>query len=109
MADHRQQRCERILLAIEREMQRIGLWEAHPPPPQAFESSFPFCFDTLELHQWIEWVFIPRTRAILDAGLPLPEKSAIRPLAAESFRRFAGDTGRLEGLIGELDELINAG
>ncbi len=109
MADHKQQRCERILSAIEREMRRLGLWEACPPPPQAFESNFPFCFDTLELHQWMEWVFIPRTRAILEAGLSLPEKSAIRPLAEESFRRFALDTDRLEGLIGELDELINAG
>ena len=109
MTDHRQRRCERILLAIEREMQRIGLWEVHPPPPEAFESSFPFCFDTLELHQWLEWVFIPRTRAILEGGLPLPDKSGIGPLAEESFRRFATDTERLEGLIAELDELINAG
>ncbi len=107
MADDRRQRCAVILAAIEREMQRAGLWEAHPPPPEAFESTVPFCFDTLELSQWLEWVFIPRTRAILDAGMSLPEKSAIRPLAEESFRALEIETERLEALIGELDDLIN--
>ena len=101
--------CEHILTAMEGEMQRIGLWEGRPPEPQALESSVPFCFDTLELHQWLEWVLIPRTRAVLEAGLPLPEKSAIRPLAEQMFKELDVETARLEALIGEFDRVINEG
>ncbi|MGD2082828.1 MAG: YqcC family protein [Chromatiales bacterium] len=99
--------CERIIAALEDELRRIGLWEDQPPAPEALASTTPFCFDTLELHQWLEWVLIPRTRAVLQGGLPLPEKSAIQPLAEEVFKDLEVETARLEALIGEFDRLIN--
>ena len=72
-----------LLTEIETELCRQGLWETAPPAPAAFESGLPFCCDRMRFTQWIQWVFLPRTRALIEAGGPLPEVSGIRPMAEE--------------------------
>jgi uncharacterized protein YqcC (DUF446 family) len=94
---------------MEREMRRIGLWAAQPPPAEAFSSSMPFCFDSMRFPEWLQWVFVPRIRALLEQGGPLPALSEIKPMAEEMFRQVEGDTRRLLELIGEFDRMINTG
>ena len=95
--------------ALEWELRRSGLWESQPPSPEAFQSAMPFSADRMSFGQWLQWVFIPRTRALLDHGGPLPESSAIRPMAEEMFKDVAQDTDALVELIGEFDRLISGG
>ncbi len=108
-SDLRLTRCAHLLEAMERELHRSGLWESRPPPPEAFQSILPFSVDCMSFGQWLQWVFIPRTRALLDYGGPLPESSAIQPMAEEMFKDLAQDTDALVELIGEFDRLINEG
>ncbi len=107
--DDRLTRCARLMEAMERELHRTGLWESQPPPTQAFQSVMPFSADRMSFGQWLQWVFIPRTRALLDHGGPLPESSAIRPMAEEMFKDVVQDTDALVELIGAFDRLINGG
>ena len=107
--DVRLARCARLMEALERELRRRRLWESQPPPPAAFQSVMPFSADRMSFVQWLQWVFIPRTRALLDHGGPLPESSAIRPMAEEMFKDVVQDTDALVELIGEFDRLISGG
>jgi len=39
------------LLKIEIELRQLGVWQAEPPPQEAFQSTQPFCLDTMEFPQ----------------------------------------------------------
>lgn len=65
------------LLLIERELRVLGWWETTPPGEQALSSQEPFCVDTLEFAQWLQWIFLPRMKIILERDLPLPNASGI--------------------------------
>ncbi len=50
-----------------------------PPSAGALASSQPFCLDTLEPLEWLQWVLILRMRAFVAAQQPLPQKFAVAP------------------------------
>ena len=62
MTDTRGQ-LKTLLDDMQSELQTLGLWEGHPPEPEAFESSTPFFADRMDFSQWLQWVFIARFRA----------------------------------------------
>lgn len=95
-----------LLLEIEAEMRRIQLWESEAPPAEDLESLQPFCYDTLEFHQWIQWVMIPRMKEILEAGMPLPSSSDIHPLAEYQFANLEQQTDNLTELLAQFDRII---
>ena len=97
-----------LLLAIEAEMRRIELWDQEPPSPQALASTMPFCYDTLQFHQWIQWILLARLRQLIEQGMPLPGNSEIFPLAEHSFAELPHKTDRLLQLIADLDRALNA-
>ncbi|UCE89469.1 MAG: YqcC family protein [Pseudomonadota bacterium] len=96
-----------VLLNIEVELRRIGLWDASPPDLRALRSAQPFCYDTLTLAQWLQWICLPRMKRLLEEGGELLGKSEILPFAEESFRDMAPECGALLKYIGEFDTLIN--
>lgn len=88
------------LLGIEIELRRLQLWEHERPPAEAFHSTEPFCIDTLEFTQWVQFVFLERMKFIIESAQPLPEVSGIAPMAEEHFR---GRPESGQGLIRELE------
>ncbi len=90
------------LLQIEVELRRLGAWEAEPPPREAFQSDKPFCLDTMEFTQWLQFVFVERMKVLIENGHPLPSVSGIAPMAEEHFRGRP-ETGH--GLIRELERM----
>lgn len=76
-----QKRARDLLDSIERELKSQSLWEEAPPTLEALSSTNPFCYDTLEIHQWLQWVLLPRIRALLDGGRPLPTECDIASYA----------------------------
>jgi len=97
-----------LLQALEAEMRRQQLWSNVAPDPRAMSSVVPFMYDTLKLHEWLQWVFLPRTRAVIDAHKKLPGNCNIHPLAEHEFSRLREvDTFRLLELLLEIDTLMN--
>lgn len=90
------------LLRIEMELRQLDLWQAERPDPEAFQSTQPFCIDTLEFHQWLQFVFVERMIVIIEQGQPLPRMSGIAPMAEEHFR-VRPESGK--SLIQELEEI----
>jgi uncharacterized protein YqcC (DUF446 family) len=95
-----------VILHIEAEMRRIGIWETEPPPRDALSSTFPFCYDKLAFNQWLQWVCLPKTKLLIEQNRDLPETSDIYPLAEECFAIMDVETKRLLKLIMEFDELL---
>jgi uncharacterized protein YqcC (DUF446 family) len=100
---------ERALIAVvdglEAELRRMELWEPEPPSERMLASTQPFCFDTLALSQWLQWLLIPRMRRILAGEGDLPTRSAIHPYAEDCFEHL-DDPSALLLLIEQFDGLI---
>ena len=95
-----------ILLEIEREMRSANLWQRRPPSKEAFTSAQPFCVDTMYFYEWMQWVFLPRMKQIVEEDLPLPQNSAIFPMAEEAFRQDIDNVRGLMKAIDAFDRLI---
>ena len=88
------------LLQIEIELRQLGVWQTESLPPEAFQSTQPFCLDTMDFTQWLQFVFVDRMKVLIEGGHRLPEVSGIAPMAEEHFRGRP-ESGR--ALIRELE------
>nr|MBO2510770.1 pseudouridine synthase [Gammaproteobacteria bacterium] len=95
------------LLLIEREMRQLGYWSETPPSDQALASSQPFCVDTLRFEEWLQWIFLPRMKVLIEQELELPSVSGVRAMAEVVYREEPVENRRLVELLGEFDRLIN--
>ena len=70
-----------LLIDLECELRRTGLWHNETPTAQAMASVEPFCVDTLDFSQWLQFVFLPRMHALLQSEAPLPTQCDIATMA----------------------------
>ncbi|MEJ6519221.1 YqcC family protein [Shewanella bicestrii] len=94
------------LAQIAHELQSAGLWSTRTPSDEAMASTAPFACDLMSLEQWLQFIFIPRMQALIDAGQPLPSKIAIAPMAEHVWAEQAA-LAPLIGVLNELDMLLN--
>ncbi|MDH2925484.1 uncharacterized protein YqcC (DUF446 family) [Nicoletella semolina] len=73
-------------------------WEQVPPSAQAMASTQPFCIDTLSATQWLQWIFIPRFLALLDAKGKLPSSLSISPYLEEALKNTPSQNAILEAM-----------
>jgi uncharacterized protein YqcC (DUF446 family) len=91
---------------LELTLRRMDLWSEQPPAEASLASEQPFCFDTLPFSEWLQWLLIPRMRAIFAGRGTLPTRSAIHPYAEECVPGGTTDRAQLLALIGRFDALI---
>ncbi len=97
---------EHTLKHIEDELQSLGLWEEEQPPLQDLQSPIPFCYDTLRLPQWLQWVLLPRCHQMILTRDSVPEKSDIHPIAEYYFKEAGINARHLLISIRRFDYLI---
>src|SRR5262245_45512599 len=93
---------------IEHEMKRIGYWQSDPLRPEQYEFRSAFAMDTMAFSQWLQFIFIPRVKNMLETGEKFPSDSQN---GAQAAREFDGDD-RAQGLVAllsEFDEIIRQG
>lgn len=95
------------LLLIERELRVQGWWQVQPPSEQALASQEPFCVDSMAFEQWLQWVFLPRMKHMLESGAALPCVSGIQPMAEQVYGERSAQARALVLLLGEFDRLIS--
>ncbi len=66
-------------------MKGLDLWGSVCPSHESLASVEPFSYDTLELQEWLQWIMIPRFRALLDSHGTLPKVSNIAEYAEVKF------------------------
>lgn len=77
------------LQQLEAELRVASLWSEVPPSEAALASTLPFMYDTLQIEEWLQWVFVPRLHALMDGGHPLPGECSVHPLAEHEWTRRA--------------------
>lgn len=100
---------ELLLTRLEAELRRLDLWAERPPPAKALQSTVPFCCDRMGLECWLQWVFLPRMRALLASGGSLPTHCGIAPMAELYFEQRDLSVPGLIALLREIDRVIEAG
>lgn len=96
-----------VLLEVEAHLRTNGHWDKDIPPAGALTSTEPFCVDTLRFEQWLQWIFLPRMKTILEQAHPLPAKSGIYEYAQDYFPKGDVQAPNLLRLIKRFDELID--
>ncbi len=95
------------LLLVERELRLMGVWSMTAPDAQALASCEPFCVDTLAFDQWLQWVFLPRMKIILETGEALPAVSGILAMAEMVYGERAAPAAGLLAALARFDRLIS--
>ena len=103
---HRNGRVEQLLQALEQELKQLELWQQEPPSAQALASTLPFCIDTLEFHQWLQFILIARLRQMLVLAMGLPGQSALHAMASEVYKEEMMRMQTLVTLLAQLDEAL---
>jgi len=103
------QRIADVLLEVEAHLRINGQWDENQPSESALASAQPFCTDTLKFEQWLQWVFLPRMKKILEQQQPLPQTSSIYVYAQNSLPGKQSGVSNLLTLIKRFDDLISTG
>ncbi|WP_422450583.1 MULTISPECIES: YqcC family protein [unclassified Endozoicomonas] len=96
-----------LLDAMESELRRQDVWLPMPPSVEAMNSTTPFCMDTMAFSQWLQWIFVPRVRAIMDGGGTLPKDSNIKSYAEEALPLERLESEKLLLIIEQFDRLMS--
>ncbi|MGN0902385.1 MAG: YqcC family protein [Succinivibrio sp.] len=98
----------KALEGIEKALRNLSLWSdgKNRPKSTAFVSTTPFFMDTMDFHQWLEFVLIPRFRQMLQNHDPLPSKVNIHPYAQEIYRGRWQEYKELIQKLIEFDKLF---
>lgn len=100
------QNIKEIMIALEQALRSQDQWQQQPPPQQALASNLPFCYDTLEFNQWLQWVFVPRINTLIESNSALPAESAIYEYAEEVYKGAEYSTGEILQIIKLFDQMI---
>lgn len=95
-----------LLLEVERHLREMELWSDQSPSAQSMASSQPFAVDTMEFTTWLQFIFLPRMYAIVEAEQNLPASCAIAPMAEQYFTAQVLDARVLVVALEEIDQLI---
>ena len=100
------QRLGVALGELEHTLKTLNLWQADTPNEAALASQQPFCIDTLSFPQWLQFVFLPRMGALVDAKLALPGACGIAPMAEEAVKPLALDARALIAQLEHIDRIL---
>ncbi len=102
------QQVRTLLVQLEEQLRQLNLWQSTAPSQQSLASTEPFCIDTLDLSEWLQWLLIPRMHALIDGNKPLPDSCSIHAIAEESFKDLNTDCRALLNTIKQLDQRLSA-
>lgn len=103
-----EQQVQSLLMDLEGHLRSIQCWDVEPPADEALASEQPFCIDTLEFYQWLQWVFIPRLLWMIEQETQLPDKCGIAPMAEEWGKTKQLPTAGLVAVLEQIDVLLSA-
>ncbi|WP_166264880.1 YqcC family protein [Marinobacter caseinilyticus] len=95
------------LLRIEAELRRLSVWATETPMPSALQSDKPFCVDTLEFTEWLQFIFLPKMKVLVEQGRTLPQVSGMAPMAEEYFQARRHSGGALVQELKLMDRLLS--
>lgn len=101
------EQVKQILNELEIALQTANLWSELPPTAEALASTAPFCCDSMPLEHWLQFVLLPKMRALLETGAPLPDNIAISPLAELVYANKLSAVAKVLATIKRLEQCLN--
>lgn len=102
MADNQQLKV--LLAQLTQLMKSLQLWHSTRPIEHLLESNEPFAVDSLEPQEWLQWIFIPKMRDLIDNQMPLPKGFCLAPYFEECWKNNHDYSGLIR-LIKAIDEV----
>lgn len=100
--------AKNLLIEIKRELQYLGLWQGIQPPTEKLNYKEPFGIDTMEFHEWLEFILIGRMSTMIDAGADVSSlKLAIAPMAEVIYAEDHLNKRKLISLLSQLDDCFS--
>ncbi|WP_299074147.1 YqcC family protein [uncultured Paraglaciecola sp.] len=93
---------EILLKKLQQSLQEAKLWSNVVPPSKALQSLLPFAVDTLSFEQWLQFIFIPKMRELINTEPHLPKNLKLLPMAEQSFQSKEEQLGVME-VIRQID------
>ncbi len=94
-----------LLDDLEEQLKVLNLWASDHPGEAALNSVAPFCVDTLTFEQWLQFVFLPKMRALLKQGGSLPRAACLLPVAEQVYSGQDQKSRELLLIIDRIDRL----
>lgn len=94
------------LLDLEKTLRDATLWADTVPTVKQLTSTTPFACDVMPLQQWLQWIFIPKMKYLLEQDAPLPKALNITALAEETIAKLPEDTYAVMQSIKNIDTLF---
>ncbi|MDO6747432.1 YqcC family protein [Gilvimarinus sp. 1_MG-2023] len=91
---------------LEVSLRALQWWQEQSPPAQALASTQPFALDTLRFPQWLQFLFIPKLKALADNANPLPGNCSVAPMAEEYCRAQGVSAPALVSQLQMIDRLL---
>lgn len=91
---------------LELELKKLQLWDLQTPTQGMLASKEPFSVDVLSPSQWLQWIFIPKMKKLIETQMDIPKPFSIAPYFEEAFKDEA-DKNTLIDLIKHIDSIIN--
>nr|WP_269468628.1 YqcC family protein [Alteromonas sp. ASW11-130] len=85
-------------------MKDRGLWADCHPSSSALASTEPFACDTLSFVQWLQFIFIPKFKSLINHQQQLPSNMAIHPAAQVWLK----EESTIQQLLLRIDEAVIA-
>ncbi|WAK00621.1 YqcC family protein [Methylobacter sp. YRD-M1] len=105
MASDKYRKIAELLFQVEVQLLQLNYWQDAFPSSEALSSELPFSCDTLTFPQWLQFIFLPRMRALVECAAPLPTTCAIAPYAEEYLKHDA-NVQTLLAHLAEIDTLL---
>ncbi|EGN75644.1 hypothetical protein A28LD_0689 [Idiomarina sp. A28L] len=96
-----------LLEELETHLKAQKLWDDSMPEPSRLMSTQPFASDTLEFHQWVQFIMIPSLRQCVEQQNPLPNKIAVSPMAVEMWKGRLKEHRQVILVLKAIDELLD--
>ena len=99
----------KALLEIKAELISLGLWSYgdNKPESKAFLSTSPFFMDTMDFHQWLEFVLIPKISELIEQEALENFQCQIHTYAQEYYRGQWTEYKQLITKLKEFDKLFD--
>ncbi|ABZ77538.1 protein of unknown function DUF446 [Shewanella halifaxensis HAW-EB4] len=92
--------------ALEAELAKQDLLSSQAPTVKALASTTPFACDVMPFEHWLQFIFLPKMRYMLDEKMPLPKAMAVAPMA-EHVWASQPELQNLISILTDLDTLLS--
>ncbi|MCY4044523.1 MAG: YqcC family protein [Cellvibrionales bacterium] len=101
------QKVSQLLDKLEQVLRAQDLWTVESPSEEALMSQEPFAVDQMDFNEWLQWLFIPRVKMLIEEQIPLPKGANLSAMGEVFCQVKCISTNDLLVCLNQIDEAMN--